>query len=102
VLIWARPVSGGWMLTVHVQPNAKRSEIGGLHGDALKVRVAAPPTEGRANEALVAVLAEALGVPRQRVSVVKGTASRRKTVLVAAPQADPESLLRPGPRTSQD
>lgn len=90
------------MLTVHVQPNAKRSEIGGLHGDALKVRVAAPPTEGRANEALVAVLAEGLGVPRHRVSVVKGTASRRKTVRVAAPQADPESLLRPGPRTSQD
>jgi len=83
------------MLTVHVQPNARQSEICGLHGDALKVRVAAQPAEGRANEALVALLAAALGVPKKSVAVVQGTKSRRKTVSVAAPQADPGSLLRP-------
>ena len=82
------------MLTVHVQPQAKRSEICGLHGDALKVRVAAQPAGGRANEALVAILAGALGVPKSRVRVVKGAASRHKTVLLAVPQADPALLLR--------
>jgi uncharacterized protein (TIGR00251 family) len=82
------------MLTVHVQPQAKRNEICGLHGDALKVRVAARPAEGRANEALVAILAGALGVPKSRVRVVKGAASRHKTVLLAVPQADPALLLR--------
>lgn len=65
-----------------------------MHGDALKVRVAAPPVEGRANEELIALLAGALGVPRKSVTVVKGGASRRKTVSVAAPQADPALLLR--------
>jgi len=79
---------------VHTQPGAKRSQIAGLHGDALKVRVAAPPAEGLANAALIALLAEALGVSKGRVRVVKGTTSRRKTVLVAAPEADPALLLR--------
>jgi uncharacterized protein (TIGR00251 family) len=82
------------MLTVHIQPNARHSEICGLHGDALKVRVAAQPIEGRANEALIALLAGALGVPKNRVRVVKGAASRHKTVLLAVPQADPALLLR--------
>jgi uncharacterized protein (TIGR00251 family) len=83
------------MLTVYVQPNARQSEICGMHGDALKVRVAAPPAEGRANDELVAFLAAALGVPKKRVAVVKGARSRRKTVSIAVPQADPASLLRP-------
>lgn len=82
------------MLTIHAQPSARRSEIDGLHGEALKVRLAAPPTEGRANEALVALLADALGLPKGRVHVVKGATSRRKTVCVAAPNVDPASLLR--------
>ena len=88
----------GWLLAVHAQPGAKRSALAGivpgLHGDALKVRVAAPPIEGRANEALIDFLADALGVPRQCVSVVKGATGRRKTLLVAAPHLDPEILLR--------
>lgn len=79
---------------MHAQPGAKRSALAGLHGDALKVRVAAAPVEGRANEALVEFLADALGVPRQCVSVVKGATGRRKTLLVAAPRLDPEILLR--------
>jgi uncharacterized protein (TIGR00251 family) len=87
-------VPQGWLLAVHAQPGARRSALAGLHGDALKVRVAAPPVEGRANEALVEFLADALGVPRQCVSVVKGATGRRKTLLVAAPHLDPEMLLR--------
>ncbi len=91
---WTRRTPQGWLLAIHTQPGARRTEVAGLHGEALKVRVAAPPVEGRANDELIAFIAEALRVPRKSVSVVKGGASRRKTVLVAAPQTDPIRLLR--------
>lgn len=65
---------------VHVQARASRSEIVGLHGAALKVRLQAPPVEGAANEALVILLAERLGVARRSVRVVAGATSRAKTV----------------------
>ena len=69
-------------VSVHVQPRATRSEIIGLHGAALKVRLQAPPVDGAANEALVTLLAERLGVPRRAVRVVAGASSRAKTVEV--------------------
>jgi len=90
---WAKRVAQGWLLAIHAQPGAKRTEIAGLHGNALKVRLAAPPVEGRANDALVAFIACALGVPKASVSVVRGGAARRKSVLVSAPQTDPTRLL---------
>jgi uncharacterized protein (TIGR00251 family) len=67
---------------VRVQPRASRSEIVGLHGDALKVRISAPPVDGAANAALVELLAAALGVPRRSVRVVSGATSRGKIVEV--------------------
>lgn len=67
-------------VSVHVQPRASRSEIAGVHGDALKVRLPAPPVDGAANEALIALLARGLGVARRDVRIVAGTASRTKTV----------------------
>lgn len=70
------------MLTIHVQPRARRSEVAGRHGDAIKVRLAAPPVDNAANEELVRFLAEALGVPRAAVSVARGHTARRKTVAV--------------------
>ncbi len=90
---WARRVPDGWLLSVYAQPGARRCEVAGQHGDALKVRVTAPPVEGRANVALEQFLAHALGIPKSAVSVVKGASSRRKTVLVAAANADPGRLL---------
>lgn len=92
---WARRVPDGWLLSVHARPGAKRTEVAGLHGDALKLHIAAPPLEGRANEELAAFVAKTLNVPKDKVRVVKGGASRRKTVLVAAREADPARLLRP-------
>jgi uncharacterized protein len=67
---------------VRVQPRASRSEIVGLHGEALKVRLAAPPVDGAANAALVELLADALGVSRYAVRIVAGEASRGKVVEV--------------------
>ena len=75
-------------VNVHVQPRASRSEIVGVHGAALKVRLQAPPVEGAANEALVALLAEQLKVPRRAVRVVGGATSRSKTVEIEGTTAD--------------
>jgi hypothetical protein len=79
---WCRRTAAGWTLDVHVQPGARRSEIAGLHGDRLKIRIAAPALDGRANDALVAFIAGALGVPKARVAVVKGERSRVKLLAV--------------------
>ena len=65
---------------VHVQPRASRSEVVGTHGAALKVRLLAPPVDGAANDALVALLAKELGVPRRDVRIVQGATSRAKVV----------------------
>jgi uncharacterized protein len=68
--------------TVHVQPRSKRTGIDGMHGDALRVRVNAPPVDGAANDAVIEVLAVALGVPKRAVSVVAGMTSRSKIIEV--------------------
>jgi len=72
----------GVLLLVSVMPNAKRTEVDGLHDGALRVRLAAPPIEGRANEALVAWLAKSLGVPRRDVTLLRGESSRRKQLAI--------------------
>jgi uncharacterized protein (TIGR00251 family) len=90
---WFRRTDQGWLISVHAQPGAKKSAVAGLHGDALKVRVAAPPVEGKANDALTAFVAKTLGLPRRAVSIVKGDSSREKLLLVADATADPARLL---------
>ena len=77
-----RAVEGGILLAVHVQPGASRSGVAGLHGDPLKVRVGSPPVDGRANEALVDLMAELLGVPRAGVKIVSGQSGRRKLLSI--------------------
>lgn len=84
------PIPGGVRIHVWVQPGAKRTEVVGMHGDAVKLRVAAPPEKGRANEAAAAALADLLGVRPADVSLVSGTTSRAKIFEVrgvTAPQA---------------
>lgn len=80
---WLRPGVDGVGLTLHVQPGASRTALAGEHGDALKVRLAAPPVDGRANDCLLAFLAERLGVPRSALLLRSGHASRRKVVVVS-------------------
>lgn len=74
---------GAVRFAVRVQPRSSRRGVDGVHGDALRVRVHAAPVDGAANEAVVEVLAEALGVPRRAVRIVAGDASRSKVVEVA-------------------
>jgi hypothetical protein len=71
---------GGVRIHLQVQPRASRTEVVGLHGEALKIRVAAPPVDGAANEAIIRFFADRLGVSRSRVRVTKGASGRRKVV----------------------
>jgi uncharacterized protein (TIGR00251 family) len=71
---------GRVVLSVHVQPGARRTEVVGRHGDALKVRIAAPPIDGRANDAVLALVSEEFGLARRDVELVSGPSSRRKRI----------------------
>lgn len=73
----------GVALAVRVIPRATKTTVDGVRGDALLVRLAAPPVEGAANDALVAFLADQLGVPRSAVRIVHGRTSRSKRVVIA-------------------
>jgi uncharacterized protein (TIGR00251 family) len=84
---WCAPAAGGVRLAIHVQPGAKVTEVVGLHGDALKLKLQAPPIDGRANDALVRFLAERLGVGRGAVVITHGLSSKRKLVEVTGVDA---------------
>ena len=80
----------GATLRLRVQPRASRSGPQGLHGESLKWGIHAAPVDGKANEELVASLAEFLDIPKRSISIVKGTTSREKTVLLEG--VDPQQV----------
>jgi uncharacterized protein (TIGR00251 family) len=77
----------GAIFRVRVLPRSRRDEVVGLHGEALKIRLMAPPVEGKANRALQEFLAGRLGVSRSAVEILSGHASRQKRVRVAGVSA---------------
>ena len=81
-MTWLQVRREGLSLTLHIQPGAKKTEFAGLHGDALKIRLAAPPVDGKANEALVRFLADVLDLPKSAVTLKSGQTSRRKVLEV--------------------
>lgn len=70
------------ILDLHVQPGASRTQFAGKHGDRVKVRLAAPAHDGKANQALIEFLAEYYGVPRRNVRITAGLKSRQKRVVI--------------------
>ena len=81
---WYRVGAAGRItLTLHIQPGAKKTECVGLHGDALKIRLAAPPVDGKANAALVAFVADYFGLAKSAVRLKSGQTSRRKVLEIA-------------------
>jgi uncharacterized protein (TIGR00251 family) len=70
------------IIRIHLTPRSARDEVLGLEGDVLRARVTAPPVDGRANEALLRLLAEALGIPRVSLRIARGQRSRDKLVAV--------------------
>ncbi len=91
---WCREQGEALVIALHVQPGAKRTEAAGAYGEGpqarLKIRLAAPPVDGKANAALVEFVAAAFGVPRSRVTLVRGESSRDKTVHIEAPTRRPD------------
>ena len=79
---WIRETTKGVLLPVRAVPRASKNEIQGVHGDALKVRLQAPPVEGKANQALVRFLSDVLDISRSQISVASGETGRNKTVLI--------------------
>jgi uncharacterized protein (TIGR00251 family) len=90
---WWRVQGDTLVLELHVQPGAARSEVAGLHGERLKLRLRARAVEGEANSALIEFLAERLGVAKRDVVIESGETSRRKRVRVRGARVSPEALL---------
>ena len=85
-------------LNVYLQPRASRDEIVGLHGDSLKIRITAPPVDGKANGHLLRFLAREFGVPRNRVELISGQTGRTKRVRIHRPRQLP-GPIRPAARS---
>lgn len=82
--LWYRVGADGCVtLTLHIQPGARTTELAGLHGDALKIRLAAPPVDGKANAALIDFIADRLEIARSAVRLKSGQSSRRKVLEVS-------------------
>lgn len=80
---WLHGEDNNFRIDVWVASRATRTRIMGVHDSRLRIQVAAPPTEGRANAALIRFLAETLAIPRAQVEVVAGVSSKRKSVRIA-------------------
>ncbi len=80
-------------LVVYVVPRARRSAVAGRRGDALRIRVAAPPVDGAANAELVRFLAHRLGVARSRVTITRGASGRRKVIALQGVSAETVGTL---------
>jgi hypothetical protein len=78
------------ILDCHLQPKASKDEFAGLHGERLKIRLTAPPVEGKANAHLLAFLGKAFGVARSHVQLISGELNRQKRVRIQSPQKLPE------------
>ncbi|MDA8126001.1 MAG: DUF167 domain-containing protein [Deltaproteobacteria bacterium] len=94
-LIPIRQTAAGVVFSVRVIPRASHPGIAGVQGEALKVRIAAPPVEGKANEACIGLLADLLGIKKGQVAIIAGHASRTKTVAVAGIGAKDVAALLP-------
>ena len=80
---WCRTTAQGVVMTVRVTPCAAKKAVAGQLGDALRIRLQAPPVEGRANAALIRFLADHLNVPRSAVQLLTGESGRNKRLLIA-------------------
>ena len=85
---WLRESCGSVTLTLHIQPGARTTEVAGIHGDALKIRLAAPPVDGKANAALIEFVAQRLGVAKSLLSLKSGHSARRKVLEVNVSVSD--------------
>jgi len=93
IVEWLRECDGCTRLTLHIQPGASKSEVAGVRGDALKIRLAAAPVDGKANAALIGFVADRLGLAKSAIRLKSGQTSRRKVLEVVAAPADTAQRL---------
>lgn len=86
-MTWMFADDQGVVLHLHVQPGARKTQVAGLHGDALKIRLAAPPVDGKANACLIAFLAAQLGIAKSAIRLLSGDTSRAKRVRISGVDA---------------
>lgn len=91
--MWYRQEGDKLTLDIYVQPGAKTTEIAGLHGEALKIRLNSPPIDGRANQALIQFLAKCFDVPKRQINLLRGEKSRHKTVVIIDSHVDPKEII---------
>jgi uncharacterized protein len=84
---FAKDVADGCTLSVRLHPGARKNGVTGVHAGALKISLTAPPVDGKANEAVIAFLADALHLPRARIALVAGATSRAKMVRITGKSA---------------
>ncbi len=98
---WLRQQDGRITLTLHVQPGSKITTISGTHGDALKIKLAAPPVDGKANAALIAFIAEQLGIGKSAIHLKSGQTSRHKIIEISGAPTDCIQRLTPNGSDAQ-
>jgi uncharacterized protein (TIGR00251 family) len=91
---WCSALPGGVRIAVQITPNARKTEVIGVQGDALKLKLQAQPIEGKANEALIKYLAKVLSVPRSAVTITHGHTNKKKLVEVVSATLTPEEVER--------
>lgn len=91
--VYAGKAKQGWRLSVWVQPGAKKTELAGMHGEYLKIRLQAPAVDNKANTALTAFVAKTLGLRPGMVSLESGHASRRKNLLLQTEEEPDWNLI---------
>ena len=89
---WCSALPGGVRIALQITANAKKTEVLGVHGDALRLKLQAQPVEGKANEALVKFLAKALGVPRSAVTITHGQTNKKKLIEVVSATLTPQEV----------
>lgn len=89
---WYSWKDGDLFLDIHVQPGASRDMLDGIHGERLKIRITAPPVDGRANAHLLRYLAGVFAVPRRQVTLTAGASGRRKRIRIRRPRALPDII----------
>lgn len=80
--VWLSEKDQDIVLRLHAQPGAKRTSVVGLYGDKLKIAIATPPVDGKANQAIIAFLAKTLGVSKSKISLISGETSREKRIRI--------------------
>ena len=86
--VFIKSGNGGVYISCHVQPGASKSGVSGLHGDSVKIKLHAPPVDGKANSELVKFIAESLSVSKSSVEIKSGQSSRKKVLFVSGVTAD--------------